>query len=265
MDGPTGPRCLTCSEPYERDQQFCLECGARLPSAPNAAHDTPLWAWAAVVTFAMVAIVSGVIIALLASADEGDVARAASPPFTTSQAQTTESTPVAPLPLEQPVTVPLDSGDLEPAQVGSSAEDILSGTVGSAGTPADATDSPAGARQDDLAAPTAPSAPGGGALGADAALGALGEWPGGTAGFTVILASIPESRGRAEADIEAARATAAGLGEVGVLLSSAYTSLRQGYWVAFAGVYGTLNAARAEVGPARAAGFPTAYTRRVAG
>ena len=258
--GDVRPRCTTCSEPHERDQQYCLECGARLPSAPRVSYGTPLWAWAAVVALAMVAIVSGVIIALLASADQGDVARAPTLPLTATQAEPADAADTIAAPLEQPVTVPLDSGDAGAVASEPSANDLLSGDAGSgdaADDPGAVLDgrldpSPTGDSSDGT--PEAPALP----------LAEQGDWPIDTEGFTVILASIPEDRGRAAADAEAARAAASGLDEVGVLLSSAYPSLRRGYWVAFAGVYGTLNAARTEVAPARAAGFPTAYTRRVA-
>lgn len=87
-------------------------------------------------------------------------------------------------------------------------------------------------------------------------------WPGGS-GWTDILASIPASAGRAEAVREAHLAAGAGLGGVGVLFSSRYASLRPGYWVVFAGVYGSSAQAQAALAGARARGFATAYPRRV--
>lgn len=237
----------------------------------------------------MVAIVSGIIVALLASADDGEPVLAVdSPPVvapTPAPAQAEEPPP----PLEPPVTVPIEGTDapptgaiplppvepavpLEPEEPLPSAEDLFPPEEGvpSPGVidpfPVESPDGgapledPPGPPQLDPSdfepvapAPTSPAPP-----------SELETWPSGTDGFTVILASIPESRGRAEADARAARARAAGLDEVGVLLSSSFDSLRTGYWVTFTGVHSTLNAARAELAPARAAGFPTAYTRRVA-
>jgi hypothetical protein len=90
-----------------------------------------------------------------------------------------------------------------------------------------------------------------------------GTWPAGQSGYTVIVASVPESQGRAGADAAAQRATAAGLPSVGVLRSSDFSSLRPGFWVTYAGVYTSLAEAQARLPQARAAGFSSAYTRRV--
>ena len=227
--GTTRPRCPTCGEPHERDQEYCLECGGRLALAPPHTKESPLWAWAAVVSLAMVAIISGVIIALLASSDDSEIAQVADLPPASQLAPTEPPAPApTPAPIEDPVTVPLEGPDGEPPPPEPSAP----------------SDAPPLNADDVLPDPDT-------------------GWPGGTDGFTVILASIPESRGRGQAESRAARAEAAGLDEVGVLLSSQFGSLRAGYWVTFTGVHGSLNAARAELPSARAAGFPTAYTRRV--
>jgi cell division septation protein DedD len=93
--------------------------------------------------------------------------------------------------------------------------------------------------------------------------GTLLEWPAGTSGYTVILASIPSARSRGDADARAESALAAGLSDVGVLDSASYSNLRPGYWVVFTGVYSSLEEARSALGSARSAGFPDAYTRRV--
>ena len=93
---------------------------------------------------------------------------------------------------------------------------------------------------------------------------ASGTWPSGTSGWTVVLASVAESQGRAEADSIAQRATAAGLPQVGVLDSSDFSSLRPGYWVTYSGVYAAEAEARGALPRAQAAGFPAAYPRRVA-
>ena len=293
--GETRPRCLSCSEPHDDDQQYCLECGSRLPAAPRHRADTPLWAWAAVVALAVVAIVSGVVVALLASASDGDLARAADPAPPVAEPAPAVEPPFVPepgsAPIEPPVTVPLEPADPEPASPlapaplepplpGETLEPPLSGEdlfpaepsePPNSGEPIGPPDPPG------LLDPTAPDPPGlldpsepeppppAPPPSPPTPPGSPEEWPAGTDGYTVILASIPESRGRAEADVRAARARNAGLDEVGVLFSSSFGSLRAGYWVTFTGVHDTLNAARTELGAARAAGFPSAYTRRVAG
>lgn len=86
-------------------------------------------------------------------------------------------------------------------------------------------------------------------------------WPGGS-GWTVILTSVPAD-GHTEAIDDANRAIHAGLKNVGVLLSSRYPSLHAGYWVVFAGAYGTEAGAQAELPRANAAGFTSAYPRYV--
>lgn len=260
--GDPRPRCSSCGGAHEPDQQYCLECGARLASAPTAQRSTPLWAWALVVALALVAIVAGTVVALLASSEDDDLTQAA-------PVLLTITSPVAPPPppVEPPITVPLqgpDTGVPSPDQgeaipgIGEpdeplTGEDLLPGELEPEEPEIPDPFDPA-----PLPPPDAPPLPPI-EVGVDS-----GQWPAGTDGFTIILASIPESRGRSEADARAGRARAAGLDGVGVLRSSDYGSLRPGYWATFTGVYGTLNAARAQLAPARAAGFPSAYTRRVA-
>jgi hypothetical protein len=89
-------------------------------------------------------------------------------------------------------------------------------------------------------------------------------WPSGKDGYTVILKSVPTSKGRSQADSAAQRAINNGLTQVGVLNSSDYSSLNPGYWVTFTGIYDTQGQADAGLSSARSKGFPTAYTRRVA-
>jgi hypothetical protein len=89
------------------------------------------------------------------------------------------------------------------------------------------------------------------------------SWPPGKDGYTVVLRSVPTSEGRGEADAAAARARREGLPQVGVLLSSNYSSLRPGYYVTFSGIYDRLSQARNALPRARSRGFPLAYAREV--
>ncbi len=91
-----------------------------------------------------------------------------------------------------------------------------------------------------------------------------GVWPAGRDAWTIVLVSLPESGGRAAAETQARRARAAGLSGAGVLRSSDFASLNPGYYVVFAAVFDSLDAATGALPDARAA-FPTAYTRRVSG
>jgi hypothetical protein len=93
--------------------------------------------------------------------------------------------------------------------------------------------------------------------------GGLVEWPPGQTGYTIVLASLPESAGRAAAVSAGQNASEAGLSEAGVLNSSDYSSLHPGYWVVFSGIYDTLDEARSALDTARGT-YPQAYTRQIA-
>jgi hypothetical protein len=93
--------------------------------------------------------------------------------------------------------------------------------------------------------------------------GALVEWPAGKSGFTVVLESVPTSTGRAFAVDRAKKARAAGLGQVGVLDSSNYSSFHPGYYVVFTGIYGSSADAAGAVSAAHAKGFQDAYQKQV--
>jgi hypothetical protein len=92
---------------------------------------------------------------------------------------------------------------------------------------------------------------------------ALFPWPAGKSGYTVVLESIPASSERALAVERARRAKRAGLAQVGILASANYSSLHPGYYVVFAGLYGSAADASAAVSSARAKGFGDAYQTRV--
>jgi hypothetical protein len=92
---------------------------------------------------------------------------------------------------------------------------------------------------------------------------ALTPWPP-RAGWTVILASIPTSSGRAGAVAQAKRALAAGLKEVGVLVSSRFSTLHPGYYVVFSGTHSSEADAQSGAAAARTRGYSSAYTSRVA-
>lgn len=90
------------------------------------------------------------------------------------------------------------------------------------------------------------------------------EWPAGRSGWTVVLVSLPRALGVDEAAQRAARAAKAGLPDAGYLVSDQFPSLHPGYYVVFAGIYGTRADAEAAVPTARAKGFGGAYARPVA-
>jgi len=90
----------------------------------------------------------------------------------------------------------------------------------------------------------------------------IGDWPTGRDGWTIALASLPQTEGRRAAVARARRARARGLPEVGILDSSRYASLHPGYWVVFSGVYSSEAEATSALEPARRV-VRTATVRRV--
>jgi hypothetical protein len=88
------------------------------------------------------------------------------------------------------------------------------------------------------------------------------DWPVGEDGWTVALASLPQTNGRRAAVARARGARAAGLAQVGVLDSSRYASLHPGYWVVFTGIYASEAEATSALEAARRF-VRTASVRRV--
>jgi hypothetical protein len=87
----------------------------------------------------------------------------------------------------------------------------------------------------------------------------LSTWPRDRRGWTIVLVSVPKVEGQGKAVAVAREALRKGLDDVGVLDSSAFASLRPGYWMAFAGTYpseaeanGAVRAARRVAKGARA-------------
>jgi hypothetical protein len=94
--------------------------------------------------------------------------------------------------------------------------------------------------------------------------GDLAVWPPAGSGYTVVLVSVPTSRGKAAAARIAHRAIAAGLSAVGVLDSSGFSSLHPGYYVVFSGRYHAFTGASGALSAATNAGFRNAYVRLIA-
>jgi hypothetical protein len=88
------------------------------------------------------------------------------------------------------------------------------------------------------------------------------EWPTGDDGWTISLASIPQTEGRRVAEQRARDARQSGLRAVGILDSSQYASLHPGYWIVFTGVH-TSPAEAASALPAARRFARTATVRRI--
>jgi hypothetical protein len=221
--------CPTCGAPHDAYQEYCLECGHRLPPPYGVRREvwtrgSPAWLWAALLALLLVALVAGAIVAVAAT--KNDDKKATSIPVVTTGPGTTDTVGV----ITQPPTVTIN-----PPTTTFTTTTLPTTTSGTTTTTSTTTGS----------------------------TGTV-SWPAGKNGYTIILKSVPTSQGRSKADAAAQKAINNGLTQVGVLNSSDYSSLNPGYYVTFTGIYDTQAQADAALPNARAKGFPTAYTRRVA-
>lgn len=214
------PRCGSATSPQ---QEYCLECGARLPALEQpaqgragrlrtGARDSLLTITA---SFVVAAIAAAALVAVQASGGDAEQ------PFLTATAPQQAEEEL------EPVETALPPTEEEPVE----------------GEEPPAEEEPE---------PQPPAQP-----------PQLITWPDGTDGWTVILASIPTGGGRGPATARARQALDAGLPEVGVLVSADFASLHPGYLNVFSGVYGTQAEAEAALPAVRAAGYPDAYPRRI--
>lgn len=209
--------CLDCGSPAEASQEYCLQCGHRLPPDPAAAgvprralaSGGP--AWTLLVTGVIALLAAAVVAAVQLTTDEADPLLVATSPQPTVLPTTEAQEPTVTVPATtapQPTTPP-------PTQPPPRADRVI-------------------------------------------------EWPAGTDGWTLVLASIPEGAGnRAIATRQARQAGDRGLRQAGVLVSSRYSSLHPGYLVVFSGVYSNRSAAEQALSRARVVGYRSAYTRQI--
>jgi hypothetical protein len=225
-----GGNCPRCGTPYEPLQEYCLECGLRLPVARGVvAVLSSAWRrripwypgdWIWPVLLGLVIAALGATFAILATRDDDESS-------TRTQVATTA-----------PTLPGTGTGEEPPAPTGT-------GTGAEPPPPAETETEP-------VEPPPPPTGPGG-----------LTEWPPGQSGYTVVLLSLPESGGQGPAVRAGQQANGAGLPEVGVLNSSDFSSLHPGYYVVFSGIYNSLDEARSALDTARAS-YPQAYTRQIA-
>jgi hypothetical protein len=230
--------CPRCGAAYEPLQEYCLECGARLPVNRGVvgvlasswqrrlAWYPGDWIWPVLFFLGLTIVATtAVLVANASRSNASKPADALPPSLTVGPGHTQGTVPVvstATTPNAPSVTI--TTGPLPTAP-------------GNATTP---TPRPP---------KTNPNA--------------LTFWPADKAGYTVVLESLPVAAGRQNAVARARRAKRNGIKDVGVLVSSRYSSLHPGYYVVFAGVYGSAAQAAAGVGSAHTRGFPDAYQTRV--
>jgi len=228
---PTDPgRCPNCGAPHDVYQEYCLECGRRLPGpdvggryAEVWRRDSPIWLWAALAALLLVALESGAVVALAATDDGKSSEPGTSIPVVSTAPSTTSTVGVVTTPPTitiNPPTTTLGTTTFSTTTFGTT-------TFGATTT------------------------------------GSTVTWPPSKDGFTVVLKSVPTSNGRSQAEAAADKARTNGLSQVGVLNSSDFSSLNPGYYVTFSGIYDSVSQANAALTNARSKGFPTAYVREV--
>ncbi|MFL5909523.1 MAG: hypothetical protein ACJ768_02985 [Gaiellaceae bacterium] len=227
--------CPRCGVAYEPLQEYCLECGERLPTNRGtvgvlaAAWQRRFpwypgdWVWPALL-FLVVAVVATAVSAATTSGS-GTTVVATQPNVTLGTG--THGSPGATAPQSTLPSAPKPTVTTGP----------LPKAPGAASTPSVTT-------------------PGAGTAG-------LAVWPAQGTAYTDVLESVPLSSGRPIAVARARAAKAAGLPKAGVLVSADYTSLHPGYYVVFSGVFSTPAAATAALATVHARGFTGAYVARV--
>jgi hypothetical protein len=224
-------RCPTCGAPHDVYQEYCLECGRRLPGADAGGRysevwrrDSPIWLWAALAALLLVALVSGAVVALAATDDGKNNQPGTSIPVVSTAPSTTDTVGV----VTQPGTITINPPTTTLGTTTFSTTTFGTTTAGTTTT-----------------------------------TGSNVTWPPNKDGFTIVLKSVPTSNGRSPAEAAADKARTNGLSQVGVLNSTDFSSLNPGYYVTFTGIYDTESQANAALPNARSKGFPTAYVREV--
>jgi hypothetical protein len=221
-------RCPRCGTPYGNGQEYCLECGSRLPTRGGvigrlgSAWRRRLgwypgdWIWPTLFAL-LVAAAAGTASAfwLADRSSASDETVIAISPGASSVHETT----TAPEPTVPPTETTLTTATTPPKP------------------------------------PPPPPPP-------RAARRVL-AWPAGRSGWTIVLDSLPSPGGRSAAHAEARQALRAGLKRVGILDSSQFSSLHPGYFVVFAGVYGSQAEAQGALVDVHLRGYGSAYPRRI--
>lgn len=222
-----GRRCSRCDTPHADDQEYCLECGLRLPVPTGVVASLGSawrrrfgrypgdWIWPALLAL-VVAAAAGVVSALWL-ADRSSSA-------TETLVATTTTSP----------SVQVPETATAPETTAPSTSTSPTSTLKAPGPPP-------------------PPPPGSSPL----------TWPAGKSGWTIVLGSVPTTGGRSLAFTLARQAIHVGMKRVGVLNSARFSSLHPGYYVVFSGVYGSEAEAQSHVIDAHRLGYRAPYTRRI--
>lgn len=274
-DAAPAAYCPHCRATLEPDQAYCLECGERLTVLPPSAiaadpilsePDRRLRILGA--PFEVVLLAAGLLILafvaayLVAGGDDGATSTTTALAAGVAPVLPGAVVPVTPLPTTPaPGAVPTTPGSqlpgpgatpIVPTDVVPTAPVTIPPATTTQPPTTTTTPPPSSGGTDTTISPTPKPTPSGGGS-ADTV-----DWPASKSGFTVIAWSL-----RSESDARAKAAALRGDGvKAQITNSSAFSSLRPGYWVVFSGVYDTLPAARAAL-PAVRAKMSSAYTRRM--
>jgi predicted nucleic acid-binding Zn ribbon protein len=219
--------CPHCGAPLAPDQEWCLNCGA---AVGTRIARTPRWRLPVFLLGGLLALIAAALVLALVELS-GDPQPVAKAPSATATAT--------------PAGAPADDGGSAAPVAGATPTPVPTAVPSVTPTPS--------ATPDDDGRTTEPAPGGTGEPDGSATGGGLATWPADKTGWTAVLAST-KSRSEAEK-----KARAAGGGEIGVLRSDDFKSLRKGYWVVFSGQFDSRSAA--ESAAESAAG--DAYARQI--
>jgi hypothetical protein len=231
---PEPPRCPSCLALVEPDQEFCLECGARLePAAGDRGGRGPRNRWL-IAGIAALLLVGGFVIAWGFTRDDSSKVAASSLSSGTKVTTPGVSTPSISTIDQTGTSVPTITGSSTATTTVTVTE--TSGST-STGTSADCGGQPSGPDTD--------------------------SWPNGRDGWMAILSSKPTTDYTfADFCARLKRAEAQGYTNLGIVDSTDYVSLRPGFWVLYEGPFNTRQEAAAAAAAA-SGDWPGAYPREV--
>jgi hypothetical protein len=196
---PTGRQCPRCGAPMTEEQEWCLACGAAVGTRVVAA---PGWR-APIVLAGVICVVAAIAVAVAIIQLADDTDRVGETPPATA-----EATPTPPAATPAPTVTP---------EAGTATPDPSLPEASGQETPEPTT------------TPEATTTPESTPTGGD-----IASWPAGESGWTVVLAS---KTSESEARDAAENFSNDGIGDVGVLNSDDFSSLKSGFWVVYSGRY----------------------------